>query len=901
MKHTRTTTKRVLSVFLAVLMVALSLPMAFGATTHTVTYYSRHGQIYFYGWNESYWPEESVNVAEGAAIDLTLDLTVGDWDFGVSNDWTFLGWNTDSSATTALTSLKMGTSDVELYPVYKKDVTATFIDYNGATRTTRTVIGTAYNGRGAVITKPTRNVMTGWTKGGWVEYTTAPNGDDSVISADPSRMGEENLGENQVRISSDKTYYGLYYRYLTISYNANGGSPTPENQSTQQFVNSYDITVLGASTAHLAAAPTKAGATFAGWTMGSPSGTKYAAGESITISENTTMYATWINDEPTTHTVTYNYPTNGGTSATKTSATVAEGSAIDLTPTATKSGWTFVGWNTNANATTALSSLNMGTSNVTLYAIFKKTLTGTFIDYSGTTKKTTTKTVDIYNNATSGTLTAPTQNTYTGWTSRGWATGTAADASAVSSFTVSANTTYYGLYQRTLTLSYNANGGSSTPSSQTGTQYANSYGISSTKNPTLKLANAISKSGSTFDGWAMGSASGTKYAAGANVTISANTTMYATWKVNVNIYNIGEESYSFRNYVDDHATNGHCFGMAVTSSGYYMGALSKTVFGGQDSDILYSYADAPEIRKPICHYLHNQGPDAEYPSMVAGGRIDLDDTIDWNNMTYSGLKNIARQDWNDCVNYVKNHAFDNKGSLNIGMYYLSGGGHATNFLYYKEVNGQQRIYAYDNNVPWYEVYYYLGSDGYIHEDSDETFTSEWTWLYDAIKGESIIGFDLMDVNKYFQLAPRFNLKQYVYAEDGEIVVEGAEKHRMKCGTDSEQLVMFKIPSGVGKVSVKPLVKNADFQYNGTSYSFGEINEKTKGTLTVMSKTSSEGLKTTFTIENAPTDNPTTPTEPSKPTVNPNACKYCGKEHTGLFGWLVKLFHNILFSIFGAKK
>ena len=50
-------------------------------------------------------------------------------------------------------------------------------------------------------------------------------------------------------------------------------------------------------------------------------------------------------------------------------------SAIDLTPTASKNGYEFIGWNTNKNATTALSSLKMGTSNVTLYAIYKKIVT----------------------------------------------------------------------------------------------------------------------------------------------------------------------------------------------------------------------------------------------------------------------------------------------------------------------------------------------------------------------------------------------------------------------------------------------------------------------------------------------------------------------------------------------
>ncbi|MCL1873997.1 MAG: InlB B-repeat-containing protein [Clostridiales bacterium] len=240
-----------------------------------------------------------------------------------------------------------------------------------------------------------------------------------------------------------------------------------------------------------------------------------------------------LNNTVTGNTVTYNYSANGGTSATKTTATLAQGAAIDLTPTATKSGWTFVGWNTSQNATAGLTSLVMGTSNVTLYAIYKKTLTGTFIDYNGTAKSTRTVQVTIYNNANSGSIITPSQYTYTGWTARGWSTSTAANAAVTvasnTNYTISADTTLYGLYNRSLTLSYNPNGGSSTPPNQTGAQYANSYAISTFVNPGFTLAAAIARSGYTFSGWAQGSAGGTRYAAGSSITISANTTMYATW------------------------------------------------------------------------------------------------------------------------------------------------------------------------------------------------------------------------------------------------------------------------------------------------------------------------------------------------------------------------------------
>lgn len=62
----------------------------------------------------------------------------------------------------------------------------------------------------------------------------------------------------------------------------------------------------------------------------------------------------------------------------------------------------------------------------------------------------------------------------------------------------------------TITVSYNANGGSGAPSASTGT--------------------AVNTTPYTFSKWALNSTSGTEYSAGASYTIpAANSTMYATW------------------------------------------------------------------------------------------------------------------------------------------------------------------------------------------------------------------------------------------------------------------------------------------------------------------------------------------------------------------------------------
>ena len=69
-------------------------------------------------------------------------------------------------------------------------------------------------------------------------------------------------------------------------------------------------------------------------------------------------------------TVTYNASYNGGTTDTD-SLIVIDGNNADLSVTASRYGYIFVGWNTDHDATEGLSSLTV-TENVTLYAIYKK-------------------------------------------------------------------------------------------------------------------------------------------------------------------------------------------------------------------------------------------------------------------------------------------------------------------------------------------------------------------------------------------------------------------------------------------------------------------------------------------------------------------------------------------------
>ncbi len=243
--------------------------------------------------------------------------------------------------------------------------------------------------------------------------------------------------------------------------------------------------------------------------------------------------------------------------------------------------------------------------------------------------------------------------------------------------------------------------------------------------------------------------------------------------------------------------------MSVTSEAYYHGVLSKSTVGKKDSDSVYSFSSNSSVKKPICYYQRRQSSS----TIVAGGR------------RYKNQKTNAASDWSEAVNYVKSGNYNNKGKLIISVKYGKFG-HAVDFLYYKEVNGQQRIYVYDNNIPSIETYFYKGTDGKIYQAPNKTFPYS-----DCI---AVRSFD-----ECIAHAGDYDGTHVIYAEDGAISVEGAVPTPMDCGTESAY-VLFEIPENYCEVIITPLTDNAEFSYMDETYSFGEINEDTYGTFTLAS-------------------------------------------------------------------
>ena len=119
--------------------------------------------------------------------------------------------------------------------------------------------------------------------------------------------------------------------------------------------------------------------------------------------------------------LTYDYSTNGGQSVELDKEYMLSGSNVNLDNTATKEGWTFVGWNTDKDAQIGLKEYQMPTSNTTLYAIYSKDLKVTYekedtVESIGKEEDACT----IYNNETSCAVTLPEINVNDESATIGW-------------------------------------------------------------------------------------------------------------------------------------------------------------------------------------------------------------------------------------------------------------------------------------------------------------------------------------------------------------------------------------------------------------------------------------------------------------------------------------------------
>ncbi len=462
--------------------------------------------------------------------------------------WTFTEGTAEGSWTSSTAKYKYGKVNggtdtlTANWEIYKSTL---IVDPNGGTYNGTTAI-TKYENKDYNTTQTvddptwTGHTFTGWTKS--ANFAGTLSGTTYTFKGDGTK--DDTLTANWT-INS-----------YTISFNSNGGSGTMNNQSV----------TYGNHTTITANAFTRTGYTYSGWTVGSTSGAAvanqadtdsvYATLGSPANGGSVTLYAKWT---PKTYTIAFNG--NGNTSGSMSNQSVTYGSGTKINANAfAKTGYHFVEWTVGstsgaavanqANTDTVYATLGSPSGNtVTLYAKWAANTSTLVVNpnggtYAGTTSNTTYSNKN-YNSTQSIAIPTRTGYKFNGWTKTFDSTKASAFNGTLPESTTAAVTYTFGpvngavdtitakWVEMSITLAYNANGGTGAPANQTLT-YNSASSISSTK-PT--------KTGYEFLGWAASStAASATYTAGqslpagtVNTLVTSTTgdtlTLYAVWSV----------------------------------------------------------------------------------------------------------------------------------------------------------------------------------------------------------------------------------------------------------------------------------------------------------------------------------------------------------------------------------
>jgi uncharacterized repeat protein (TIGR02543 family) len=250
----------------------------------------------------------------------------------------------------------------------------------------------------------------------------------------------------------------------------------------------------------------------------------YTAGNgSYASSGDVTLYAQWNS--------TITYDGNGLTSAASTvpAATTATGTAANTTlasvGTMVKTGYSFAGWNTQAdglgtNYASGLTTYQSAGSR-TLYAKWTRTIT---YNSNGATTGTPERATDVFVNSTTPSIsTFPTVGTMvkTGYTFAGWSTTTSGTALSTPYSTTSEVPLYARWTANTYTIVYDTSTVTSGPMADTSFTAGTAFSL---------RTNAFARTGYTFKNWnTVANGSGTTYTNSQSITLYDGLTLYPQW------------------------------------------------------------------------------------------------------------------------------------------------------------------------------------------------------------------------------------------------------------------------------------------------------------------------------------------------------------------------------------
>lgn len=179
-------------------------------------------------------------------------------------------------------------------------------------------------------------------------YAYAIGGTSAAQSSDYYKV----VGTAQLVVVTNENTY-------TVTYNANGGTGAPGSQTVTGSGSSVSV--------HLSSVvPTYSGRTFLGWSeTKTATSAQYAAGATISISKNTTLYAVWrIND----YNITYRYGSETITDKKQYNVSIK----LRGSTTFTRKGYGLIGWATSSGGAKAynLNATYSTNASLTLYPVW---------------------------------------------------------------------------------------------------------------------------------------------------------------------------------------------------------------------------------------------------------------------------------------------------------------------------------------------------------------------------------------------------------------------------------------------------------------------------------------------------------------------------------------------------
>lgn len=356
---------------------------------------------------------------------------------------------------------------------------------------------------------------------------TAPEGCQSFLgwsnNANYPTVGTLFTVPGTSTITATTTLYAVWdCTTFHVDYFGNGGAGTPPTDANG-YPDANPATIADGSSL----TPPN-GCTFAGWSTDPAATTPdptYAPGSQVTVTANLALYAVY-----SCSTVSVTYDANGGNGTAPTdpkayaagdTVTVLGGSNLTA-----GGGCIFIGWDPSSTATTPTypstqTSTFEITTSTTLYAVYGRCGWDVTYDAGDGTGSVTDanspytdgSTVTILGGAG---LVAPTGQEFLGWATT--SSASTPDVVVGGTFTIHADTVLYAVYA--VTVRFDAGTGSGTMDPHTAIVPGDSVTLPSTQGTLVAPPNQ------QFDGW---NCDGTPYAAGASITVDADTTCTAQW------------------------------------------------------------------------------------------------------------------------------------------------------------------------------------------------------------------------------------------------------------------------------------------------------------------------------------------------------------------------------------